>query len=74
MVAPYNNLTVVPPMGMTGELLLPSLAICLACLLGVLALSRFCSFEGRRRLDLATYSLLSLVIIQGALVFWGAKP
>jgi hypothetical protein len=57
-------------MGVDSSLLLPSLAVSLGCLIGVLVLMAMASSEARRRAAPAAFFILSLSVVLSALTVW----
>jgi hypothetical protein len=57
---------IVPPLGFGLSFLLPSLIVCLVCLIGVLVLGAAASRRRRRLIVPAMFSLLALTLIMFA--------
>ncbi|MBI0583545.1 MAG: hypothetical protein ISF22_04880 [Methanomassiliicoccus sp.] len=74
-MAPADNnlaLALVPPLAIGTSFLAPALAICLACLFGVMVLGAVSRRVNLRMLTPAAYCLLLLALVLGALVLWTA--
>lgn len=72
MAPPHHNLAamaIVPPLGLGPSFMVPALAVCLACLFGLMALGMM-SRGSLRNMAPAGFCLLALTVILWAMALW----